>query len=175
MRAGFFVLFILILIKGSAQVYFPLVTEGKVWSTFHDPCKSARYSLFTQFEGDNPEMICFTEDGILKFKNQEFDQCYVVTDTVETKMLPLARVYPDPNNGEFIVYLNGLPGNRAILEISEANGKQLLRTQLNANLTEYSLPKSAPNGLYFFHILGDNGIISIGKLLKQNRDQINLM
>jgi hypothetical protein len=37
------------------QVYHPLVTEGKIWSTFHDICKTPNndyYSNFTKFEGD---------------------------------------------------------------------------------------------------------------------------
>jgi hypothetical protein len=62
-----FSFFLTIFLQTSSQTYYPFVDTGKIWSTYHDYCKSKWYifSEYTKFEGDtiidsNPYKLVWT-------------------------------------------------------------------------------------------------------------------
>ncbi len=76
-----------------------------------------------------------------------------------------ARVYPNPNNGEFTITMNYVPKNNCHVYVFDVLNDLVYQEKLNSLSSKISLAdKSA--GVYWYKIISDDGkLVSTGKLI----------
>ncbi len=74
------------------------------------------------------------------------------------------NIYPNPSTGKFIIEVTGYNGNASILQIFNVLGEQIYSTQINSEKEDIYLNKQA-NGIYFYKINNENGILNTGKII----------
>jgi len=80
---------------------------------------------------------------------------------VDEALKEKVNIYPNPNNGLFILKTDVFP---AYIEIYNATGEIMLQQQINQNETELNI-QDYPKGIYFIKYECDGDILT-GKLIK---------
>jgi len=118
---------------------------------------------FCGMVGDDPEMICFTENDILKYQNPEFEYCYVITATMEPDK-PVYRIYPNPARKYIVVEPADLSAGQFKLEMADSRGTIVATWQLSLTPATLSLPEGLSPGLYYVRFISGTSV-STAKLV----------
>ena len=114
---------------------------------------------------DDYDLLCFYEDGIVKYHHPDFTSCYVLLG-IDKEHEPGYTVNISPNPmTDFATVTVGQPGVTSELQIDFFNlfGKPVLSKKIinTAQITRHEFT----SGLYFYRIRGDDGSIKPGKLI----------
>jgi hypothetical protein len=119
------------------------------------------------FVGDNPSLICFTENDTLKYFNPDFDQCYVITGiddpgSQKTKI----SIFPNPVKETLTIKVNQAGNINMKFELIDLAGKEVfsipvLQTETFINLKKYDV---AP-GFYIYQVSVGETLITTGTLM----------
>lgn len=93
---------------------------------------------------------CTSKDTLMLL----MENCVGITEIVESNK---TRVYPNPNNGEFVIELDNYPADDYLLEIFNANGQLVYKETLTVALKQerfYQKLKGMANGVYQLKIQG---------------------
>ncbi|MGP8217039.1 MAG: C10 family peptidase [Bacteroidia bacterium] len=129
---------------------------------------------------DLPSAVCGMADVMFAFEDRSGNGDPIYIDNVNvTGSLPTsvnviadnisAKVFPNPNNGEFTVQLSNSYQSMAnsYIKIYNDLGQEVYSTVLNAGNTKLNLSGKA-TGMYFYRIMTESGkFISDGKLMIQ--------
>ena len=118
--------------------------------------------------GDMPQLICFTENDTLKFINENFENCYVVTGIPTNNPISvMIQIYPNPASG--IIYLKG--NDQLILPLKltlyDQLGKQILVKKVSDIETKIDISRLTSSNMIFYQLTGSNGFSGSGKILVQ--------
>ncbi|MBM3404494.1 MAG: T9SS type A sorting domain-containing protein [Bacteroidetes bacterium] len=108
---------------------------------------------FCGMTGDNPELLCFTEDEVLKYKNPSWNTCYYWTGTPELELNRNILISPNPTTGSISIRSSCFQKNPILIEITDPSGKLIYRTEMIIPDNEIILPEHIMNGLYFIKIV----------------------
>ncbi|NQV03511.1 MAG: T9SS type A sorting domain-containing protein [Bacteroidia bacterium] len=118
--------------------------------------------------GDNPALICYWEDDVLKYHNPDFPECYVVTGIRDSRsMIRDILIYPNPAKEILSIEFKRAASTPIIFELFDLCGNLAIRQTLEHPKTKLSLNDTgvAP-GLYLYRISEKEGVIKTGKLLR---------
>jgi hypothetical protein len=77
-----------------------------------------------------------------------------------------AHLYPNPSNGYMHLVCKGLNSDKAELRVIDMLGNVVNSSDLKGNDDEWILNEnSLSNGMYFYQLLNDNGIVATGKFV----------
>jgi len=119
---------------------------------------------FCGMVGDSPEMICFSEDGILKYKNPDYEYCYVITGTIDPDRNELI-LYPNPASGFFTIQFKDQIHKPSTLEFRDLAGKVMQTYNLQEGINPVTIQAPSSPGMYFYRLMDKDGIKASGKLL----------
>lgn len=107
----------------------------------------------------SPTLLCFQEEEVLKYLDQEFMNCYVsVINSVEDQELETLNVFPNPSNYNITIELpDALLGSHFCL--FSLDGKRLLSGQLDRKENDLFISQ-LPNGIYLLNIFHEVGSYS---------------
>ena len=114
--------------------------------------------------GDDPEMICFTEDDVLKYKNENYENCYVLTGINDPKRTAII-LFPNPTSGSFTIKLWEQPILPMTMEFFDQAGKVNRTLIIPAGVNTFTLQPPSSRGIYFFRLMDVDGIKASGKLV----------
>lgn len=124
--------------------------------------------LFHNFDykvgGDGNSLLCFTEDGLVKYINPAYSTCFVITDLNEdSRIQPYVDICPNPViNYSLIRVTSAKQFSNLHIRIFNLFGATItsrkLDNYLNINHNDFS------PGLYLYQIIEDNCIIQTGKI-----------
>jgi len=116
------------------------IITGATGTTFSPTVSGQYYVIVTNGNGcssDTSNVIDFLYTGISEISNETF------------------TIYPNPNNGNFIIALNGFENRNAVIEMYDVTGKLLFTEQTIGNSSkEYSL--NFVSGVYFIKVSANN-------------------
>jgi hypothetical protein len=119
------------------------------------------------FVGDNPSLICFTENDTLKYFNPDFDQCYVITG-IDDPGSPGTAIdfFPNPVKETLTIKVNRAGNINMKFELIDLTGKEVfsipvLQTETLINLKQF---KVAP-GFYIYNVFKGSTLVKTGKIL----------
>jgi hypothetical protein len=114
---------------------------------------------------DYYSLLCFFEDGILKFHDPNYESCYYISGVVErTTLTPTVAVFPNPISDFSILEINGIEETNSISiclynllgkEIYHSTGGKRMRISNN----------NFPPGIYFYDITFNNRVVGTGKII----------
>jgi hypothetical protein len=114
---------------------------------------------------DSYGLLCFSEDGIVKYHMPGFDSCYIVTG-LDNKQLNEMRVkiVPNPITDNSTLILENTNGeDDFIIDIYDVPGSKVCSKTFKNNLP---LTRNAfQPGIYFYQIRGESGFIGTGKIV----------
>jgi len=116
--------------------------------------------------GDMPQLICFTENDTLKFQNDNFENCYVVTGiAANDPMSERIQIFPVPSSGTIFITVNNLQILPMIITFYDPLGKQILKKKLTDIENKIDISNLTNSGLLFYQLKGSNGFSGSGKIL----------
>ncbi len=108
-------------------------------------------------------LVCYHENGILKYQNPDYSSCYNFTTNIENiENISEAVIYPNPAADQFTVKINNSKQKDYTLELFNMHGQKALSVIIlhKAEISVMELKK----GIYFYIILDNNNIIHAGKI-----------
>jgi len=114
--------------------------------------------------GDDPKMMCFTENGILKYHNPYFDDCYVLAG-INDPELNEHTLYPNPTSGSFTIQFRDRPTLPLTMEFHDLTGKVIKTIPLQEGVNPVTLQAPSSRGMYFYRLMDARGIRASGKLM----------
>jgi hypothetical protein len=113
---------------------------------------------------DSYTLLCFSEDGIVKYQHPYFDSCYVVT-SLEDKYNNKLKVHINPNplaERSVLVVDNSNEANELGINIFDLTGRivysKMFFSELELHRSDFS------PGLYFYKISDKSGKVLTGKI-----------
>jgi hypothetical protein len=110
---------------------------------------------------------CFTDQGILKYKNSEFDGCYVITTGIQENTSGTWKLSPNPftDNAEFTFpYHNNYHYE---LQIIDLYGR-IIESIIDINSGEIMIQDQNLNsGIYLFRLMENDQLRFAGKMIKR--------
>jgi hypothetical protein len=116
---------------------------------------------------DSYALLCYFEDGILKYHNSNFESCYVVTGTGEKDPATWeATLIPNPL-AESSVLIVKCPDAAGLLlaDFYDLTGRKVCSMSFSKKL-QLSKKDFQP-GLYFYRISGGSGIVLTGRFISE--------
>jgi hypothetical protein len=114
---------------------------------------------------DSYSLLCFSEDGIVKYHHPYFDSCYVLTGFDDNKSIDWsAKVFPNPiSERSTLTVEHSIGNNNMQIDFFDLMGRTVYSTSF---LTELLLTrKDFQPGIYFYKISDKSGNILTGKVL----------
>ncbi len=97
-------------------------------------------------------------DGTFKYyETIAIDNCFAVTETTD--------IYPNPNNGSFLLQLNNA-SETTIIEIYNSGGEKVYEQKKSDN--ELKINENLPSGFYYLKVMEGNVLVSKQKIIIQN-------
>jgi len=116
--------------------------------------------------GDMPQLICFTENDTLKYFNENFDDCYIVTGIASDNPISgMVQIFPNPSSGQIFITVNNLQILPMIITFYDPQGKQILEKKLTDIENKIDISNLTSSGLLFYQLKGSNGFSGSGKIL----------
>ena len=84
----------------------------------------------------------------------------IIENNTETKI----AVYPNPNKGVFSVQISNFASQTFIIEVFNLVGESVYSGSITSDNTQIDL-QSQPNGVYFFKLIGNKGVLKTGKVI----------
>jgi trimeric autotransporter adhesin len=126
--------------------------------------------LATNAELNGPGGMAFDGVGNLYFADEVNNRIREVTYDASTGMNELitksedVRVFPNPNNGIFNLYLSNI-SNKCNIEVFNYLGENIYTAKINSGNTEINLG-GQPNGVYLYRVLKVSGeLVGEGKVI----------
>ncbi|MBR1514880.1 MAG: T9SS type A sorting domain-containing protein [Bacteroidales bacterium] len=129
--------------------------RGETWTEGIGSDLGLLYSGWTSAMGGYTRALCFHHDGDLVWQNPEYDACLITT--IEEAEMQKANIYPNPTTGFFAI-----EGSVKTLAVFNSLGHEMY-----SGTTSAIDVRDWPKGVYFVHITGKDGEVSIKKLVKQ--------
>jgi hypothetical protein len=118
--------------------------------------------------GDNPQLMCFTENDTLKYFNDNFDHCYIMTGIDSHQpATEMVRVFPNPSNGVISFHVNDPLILPIKITLFDQLGKRILEKQLTEPEVNIDLKELTESSFIFYKLTGMNGFAGSGKILIQ--------
>lgn len=134
---------------GTLPYTYYWTTGGQTTDTIKNQCAGSYCCDVTDFNG--------CTDSVCVIINLSTEISSILSDKGQI------TIYPNPNNGSFMVSMNSIPSKPEI-EIYNVLGQTIYQTKIISNNTEIDLTQ--PQGIYFYRILNQNGgLIGYGKLI----------
>jgi hypothetical protein len=120
--------------------------------------------------GDNPQLLCFHENDTLKYFNNNFDHCYIVTaiDAQET-VTGRIRLFPNPSKGVIFLHVNDPLILPLTVTLFDPLGKQIYEKQVTEPEFKFNLNGLTSSSLIFYQLTGPTGFAGSGKILVQGK------
>lgn len=114
---------------------------------------------------DYYSLLCFSENGILKYQDSTYSSCYVATGiNKKTEMDPTVSIFPNPINDVSILEINGINEFNSIsIHFYNLIGKEVLNKSGEKRIHIYKNDISP--GIYFYCITFNNKAIRNGKII----------
>ncbi len=98
----------------------------------------------------------------------EFQDCFVgLSDEGRDASDKLAKLYPNPSSGNFVVKLSGVDNLQFVyISIYDRFGREVTRQKLTSATSEINCP-SVASGMYFYQLMHGSAKLSSGKLCIQ--------
>jgi hypothetical protein len=122
------------------------------------------------FVGDNPSLICFTENDTLLYFNTDFNQCYVITG-IGDPVQPQAdiSIYPNPVNELLTIEINETLKVKMKFSLIDISGKEIISIPIIQNETTINLKHSGVTpGFYIYHVFQGPALMKTGELIILN-------
>jgi hypothetical protein len=137
---------------GGINPYSYLWTGGLTTDTINNQCAGSYCCVVTDANGC-VDSVCVTIN------------IFTGTGTILSNAEKVT-IYPNPNNGKFIIELIGV-GGKSCVEIYNMIGQQVSLSSLNTTTAELDL-SSNPKGLYLYRVVSETGnLVSEGKFIIQ--------
>jgi len=114
--------------------------------------------------GDNPKMLCFTENGILKYQDPYFKSCYIIT-AINNPERNEFTLFPNPTSGVFTIQFRDQQTVPLVMEFRDLTGKAVKTVNLQPGVNPVTIQAPSSGGMYFFRLLNAGTIMSSGKIL----------
>jgi len=139
-----------------------------IWSQWTDSTGSMGGMLHNRDREiilDAYSLVCYFEDGILKFHDTTYQSCYNPTDIYEKQnLIPLVTIYPNPITCASILTVTGLEDIYSLsIRFYNLLGKEVLyrdgekRIEINKN--------DFPSGIYFYCLTINHKNFKAGKII----------
>jgi len=112
-------------------------------------------------------LVCYYENGILVYRNPDFNSCYINTSAAINEIPDegLFKIYPNPSDGYFIIESKNItPSEKVDIFIINSSGNLLLKSNIDNEYKIINLSSFA-KGLYFYYIISKNKIYKSGTLI----------
>ncbi len=100
-------------------------------------------------------VVTATQSGICGNSSPTQSYAFAITEnlatSIDNSLSNLVKISPNPSNGDFVVDFSGLNVAKSLVRVYDTQGKQVLSSENNANLTTISLG-NMPNGIYLLEI-----------------------
>jgi hypothetical protein len=116
--------------------------------------------------GDMPQLICFEENDTLKYFNDNFDNCYIVTGiAANNPVTEKATIFPNPSSG--LIILKVIDPMILPLKISfyDLLGKNILEKAVTDEESNIDVSGLTSSGLIFYQLNSSKGFSGSGKIL----------
>lgn len=139
------------------------------WVSWIEGIGSVKGLLFTSGDlptnGLNGDLICFKQDGKILYFNNNFSECFPLTDS-ETKRNVYSNimVYPNPTDNNDIKFSFGKNRVR-FLQIIGCNGQLCGDFDIQMQPEFILSTEKYQPGIYFYKAMNVNGIIHTGKFV----------
>lgn len=113
-------------------------------------------------------LLCYFENGILKYKNPEYSLChYWPTGTNEnTEATPAVTIFPHPVTDISVMEIKGIENfDRVTVKFYNLFGNEVLVEKAEKNIEIHK--EKMPPGLYFYCVSVDGTLVRSGKLIIQ--------
>jgi hypothetical protein len=113
------------------------------------------------------ELNCFTENGILKYDNPDFDGCYVITTGIDEKASGFLQLFPNPVGDFTEIKFPYKENNIYELRINDSYGK-LVGTINNIHSGQVLVPtQNLKRGTYIIRLFENDKLRYTNKMIKQ--------
>ncbi|TRZ52402.1 T9SS C-terminal target domain-containing protein [bacterium] len=114
---------------------------------------------------DYYSLLCYFEDGILKYHDPAYPNCFYITNVTEqTTLNPTIRIFPNPFSESSNIEIYG-PDINSKVTVNLYNSLGYL-VYSNTGGTRITLFKgNLPAGIYFYHLSIEERTIGTGKIL----------
>lgn len=139
----------------------------------NDTCSALIYDGYTYYSWSNSLGISYDEDGFngdqgkldfvyYKKGNKVWGIPYacntLLNDDINTKTENDIGIFPNPNNGSFIVQINNTSKKTILLDLVEISGKSVLKLSTQENNYNIKI-NELKSGIYFLKIQTENTIV----------------
>ena len=115
--------------------------------------------------GDMPQLICFTENDTLKYFNDNFDNCFLVTGTENHPFSGRVRLFPNPSNGMIVLKTDEKQVLLLKITFYDPTGREVFRKEVTGTESTIDISSHGIPGLIFYKFTGSNGFTGSGKIL----------
>jgi hypothetical protein len=122
------------------------------------------------FVGDNPSLICFTQNDTLLYINPDYNKCYVITGIGDPAQ-PKAEIsiYPNPVNEFLTIKMNKTGTLKMKFDLTDISGKEILSFPIIQNETSINLNHFGVNpGFYIYHVFQGTIPVKTGEIIILN-------
>lgn len=116
------------------------------------------------FVGGESKMMCFTENGILKYHDPYFESCYILT-AINNPERDEFTLFPNPTSGVFTIQFRDQQTVPLVMEFRDLTGKAVKTVNLQPGVNPVTIQAPSSGGMYFFRLLNAGTIMSSGKIL----------
>jgi hypothetical protein len=118
--------------------------------------------------GDMPQLICFEENDTLKYFNDNFDNCFIVTGIATgNPITEQVRLFPNPSYGFIFIKVNDPLILPLKVTFYDPLGKQLLVKKVTDIEIKIDISRLASSSMIFYQLTGTNSFSGSGKILVQ--------
>jgi len=116
--------------------------------------------------GDMPQLICFKENDTLKYINDNFSDCFIITGISSHESgFAYLTIFPNPSDGKISIKVNDpsiLPLNIVFYDLQ---GNKICEKEINGKSTIVDICSFTGTSIVFYHITGSNGFYLPGKMI----------
>jgi hypothetical protein len=115
------------------------------------------------FDSQSHSLLCFYEKDTLKYINTFYNDCYIVVGVNEISGNTAFSVFPNPNNGTFVITSNA---KQYQIEIFNLLGEKVYSETSLKTKTEIDI-SSQTVGIYFLKIVDQYGNSAVRKIVRE--------
>jgi len=113
-------------------------------------------------------LLCYFENGILKYKNPEYSFCHYWPTGIDenTESAPTITIFPNPVTGISVMEIRGIENySQVTVKFYDLFGSEVMSEKAEKNIIIHK--GKMPPGLYFYCVSVDDILIRTGKLIVQ--------
>jgi hypothetical protein len=118
--------------------------------------------------GDMPQLICFEENDTLKYFNDNFDNCYIVTGiATNNPITEQVRIFPNPSSGLISLKIDDPLILPMKVTFYDPLGNQILEKEVTDIENKIDIIHLKSSCLIFYQLTGTTSFYGSGKILVQ--------